>query len=223
MPTLNTNPDWNIEPARANALQRELAEQLEFRPLLCPIETVSGIDVSIKAGRARAAAVVLRYPSLLEIDHATAEIPVTYPYIPGLLTFREAPAALEALSMLATDPDVLIFDGQGYAHPRRLGLASHLGLLLNRSSIGCAKSRLCGTYAEPAAERGSTSALVDGDEVIGAVVRTRTDVSPVFVSAGHLIDLAQSVSLVLSTCRGYRLPEPTRRAHRLSTAWSQQP
>jgi deoxyribonuclease V len=212
-----------VEPSRAIALQRELAERLVFRPLPHPIGTVAGIDVSIKAGRARAAVAVLEYPSLREIECATAEQAVTYPYIPGLLTFREAPAALEALGMLATTPDVLMFDGQGYAHPRRLGLASHLGLILDRPSIGCAKSRLCGSFEAPGIERGSTSELVDGDEVIGAVVRTRTGVSPVFVSAGHLIDLAQSVSVVLNTCRGYRLPEPTRRAHRLSNLWMSEP
>lgn len=223
MLTTITPPDWDIEPSRAFALQRELAQQVLFRPLPSRIGTVAGIDVSIKAGRARAAVVVLDYPSLLEIENATAEQPVNYPYIPGLLTFREAPVALEALGMLAANPDVLMFDGQGYAHPRRLGLASHIGLLLDRPSVGCAKSRLCGSFEEPGLERGSTSALVDGDEVIGAVVRTRTGVSSVFVSAGHLIDLAQSVSLVLSTCRGYRLPEPTRRAHRLSVAWMQVP
>ncbi|MHB1319133.1 MAG: deoxyribonuclease V [Anaerolineae bacterium] len=223
MPRIPASPDWDVEPSRAIALQLELAQQLLFSPMPSPVDTVAGIDVSVKSGRARAAVVVLEYPSLLEIEHATTEGPVTFPYIPGILTFREAPAALEALSMLATDPDVLMFDGQGFAHPRRVGLASHLGLLLSRPSIGCAKSRLCGSFQEPLAERGSTSALVEGDEVIGAVVRTRSRVSPVFVSAGHLIDLTQSIAIVLGTCRGYRLPEPTRRAHLLSNAWTQEP
>jgi deoxyribonuclease V len=153
------------------------------------------------------------------MERRTAMLPVSYPYVPGLLTYREAPAALKALEALECEPDLLMFDGQGYAHPRRMGLASHLGLILARPSIGCAKSRLYGTADTPGPERGASCPLVDQGEIIGAVVRTRARVRPVYVSTGHLIDLDSAVSLVLETCRGYRLPEPTRLAHRLSTQW----
>jgi deoxyribonuclease V len=210
---------WDLEPARAIAQQRELARQLKFVPLTRPIRTLAGIDVSVKAGRALAAVVLLAYPSLKEMERRTTMLPVSYPYIPGLLTYREAPAALEALAALECEPDLLMFDGQGYAHPRRMGLASHLGLILDRPSIGCAKSRLCGAAENPGTDRGSHCPLVEHGEVVGAAVRTRTRVRPVYVSAGHLIDLETAISVVLDACRGYRRPEPTRLAHRLSTCW----
>ncbi len=210
---------WNLEPKQAVALQNSLAGELVLRPMSRAVGAIAGIDISVKGDRAHAAVVVLSYPSLEEIERRTAIAEVTYPYIPGLLTFREAPVALQALAELSTWPDLFMFDGQGYAHPRRLGLASHLGLVLDTPAIGCAKSRLCGTYEAPALERGSWSPLIDDEQVIGAVVRTRTAVSPVYVSAGHLTDLQQAIQFVLNTCRGYRLPEPTRQAHRLSTQW----
>jgi len=210
---------WDLAPGEAIVLQKSLVGELVFTPISRPVGAIAGVDISIKGNRAHAAVVVLSYPSLQEIERRTAIAEVTYPYIPGLLTFREAPVALQALAALSTWPDLIMFDGQGYAHPRRLGLASHLGLLLNTPAIGCAKSRLCGTYEPPALERGSWSPLIDDEQVIGAVVRTRTAVSPVYVSAGHLTDLQQAIQFVLSTCRGYRLPEPTRQAHHLSTQW----
>lgn len=214
---------WNLEPREAIALQKSLVGDLIFCPFSGPVGAIAGVDISIRGDRARAFVVLLSYPSLEEIERRSAISEVTYPYIPGLLTFREAPAALQALDRLSTWPDLLMFDGQGYAHPRRLGLASHLGLVLNTPAIGCAKSRLCGTYEPPELERGSWSPLIDNEQVIGAVVRTRTAVSPVYVSAGHLTDLQQAIQFVLSTCRGYRLPEPTRQAHQLSTRWSETP
>jgi deoxyribonuclease V len=143
---------------------------------------------------------------------------VTFPYVPGLLSFREGPAVLDALDKLKSPPDLLIFDGHGLAHPRRFGLACHLGLLVDIPAIGCAKSRLCGQYEEPGPHRGDTMPLIDKGEVVGAAVRTRAGVKPVFVSIGHRVDLPTSIHYVLACCRGYRLPETTRWAHRLAGA-----
>ncbi|NLT73851.1 MAG: deoxyribonuclease V [Chloroflexi bacterium] len=210
---------WDLPASEAIALQHQLARQLVLVSSDVDIDLVAGIDVSILGSLAHAAVVVMRYSDLACIEQHTAQRPVAYPYVPGLLTFREAPVVLDALARLTTFPDILLFDGQGFAHPRRLGLASHLGLLLDRPSIGCAKSRLCGTFDEPSPERGSWSPLKDQDEVVGAVVRTRTGVRPVFVSAGHRMSLEQATSVVLGTCRGFRLPEPARHAHRMSTSW----
>jgi len=198
------------------ALQKELAAQVIFEKQLGPVASVAGVDVSLRSGKARAAVVVLNYPELEPADYTTAVRPVAFPYIPGLLSFREGPVILDALSKLAARPELLIFDGQGQAHPRRLGIASHIGLLTDLPTIGCAKSRLCGRHDEPGLKRGSHALLVDQDEVIGAVVRTRTRVKPVYVSPGHRVDLPTSIEYVLACCRGYRLPETTRWAHRVA-------
>ena len=208
---------WDISPREAIALQRELVSRIIQKDVLPKITTVAGIDVGVKGGVARAAVVVMRFPELEIIEHVRAELPLAFPYVPGLLSFREAPAILEALAKLEHDPDVLIFDGQGYAHPRRMGIATHIGILLDHPTVGCAKSRLCGTFEEPGIERGSYSWLWDGKEIIGAVVRTRTRVKPVFVSVGHKMRLESAIDLVLQCGRGYRLPEPTRWAHRLAS------
>jgi len=208
---------WDISPREAIALQRELASRIIQKDVLPKITTVAGIDVGVKGGVARAAVVVMRFPELEIIEHVRAELPLAFPYVPGLLSFREAPAILEALAKLEHNPDVLIFDGQGYAHPRRMGIATHIGILLDHPTVGCAKSRLCGTFEEPGIERGSYSWLWDGKEIIGAVVRTRTRVKPVFVSVGHKMRLESAIDLVLQCGRGYRLPEPTRWAHRLAS------
>jgi deoxyribonuclease V len=205
---------WDLEPRDAIALQTELATRLVFSPPPVPIELVAGVDVSMRRGVARAAVVVMTMPDLREIERVCVDAPIAYPYVPGLLTFREAPPILQALERLEHLPDVLMFDGQGYAHPRRLGLASHIGVLLDHPTVGCAKSRLCGTYEEPPRERGAYTDLCDGDEVIGAVVRMRTGVKPLFVSAGHRMTRNASIDLVLACGKGYRLPEPTRWAHR---------
>lgn len=148
---------------------------------------------------------------LVETVSATQE--TKFPYIPGLLSFREAPACLEAVRKLTTEPDLFMIDGQGVAHPRRLGLASHLGLFLDKPTIGCAKSRLIGTFEEPGGDRGAYSLLRDGDEVIGAVVRTRSRVKPIFVSVGHRCTLEDAIRLTLACATRYRIPEPTRLAH----------
>ena len=207
---------WAVSPAEAKEIQRQLRDRVLVQPLDHPPETIAGIDVSVKAEQARAAVALLSYPDLIPFHAATAEMPVSFPYVPGLLAFREGPVVLAALERLTDRPDVLMFDAQGLAHPRRMGLATHLGILLDVSTVGCAKSRLCGMYVEPDEQKGSWTVLVDGDEVIGAVVRTRNGVKPVFVSIGHRVDLETAVSLVLDCAPRYRLPETTRWAHRLA-------
>jgi len=156
-------------------------------------------------------------PDLAPLEEKTAVKKGIFPYVPGLLTFREGPALLEAFGRLENKPDLIFFDGQGLAHPRRLGLASHLGIFLDTPSIGCAKSRLVGRYTQPPEKKGGWTRLTDRGELVGAVLRTRTGVSPVFVSVGHRVDLDSAISLTLSACRKYRLPEPIRAAHSLVT------
>ncbi len=219
---LTVRPDlahrWDLAPQEAIALQRRLAERVRREPDLGEVRRVAGVDASYRNQTAVGAVVVLDYPTLTVVDYVVARCPVTYPYVPGLLSFREAPAVLQALAQIKVVPDLLIFDGHGIAHPRRLGLASHIGVLLDVPSIGCAKRRLCGTYEMPGTEAGSVSPLYDKDthEIIGAVVRTRTDVRPVFVSVGHRVDLDTAIHYVLTCCRGRRLPEPTRWADKIA-------
>jgi deoxyribonuclease V len=166
---------------------------------------------------ARAAAVLLSFPDLTPLGDSLVEEPVRYPYIPGLLSFREAPAVIAALEGLSEPPDLIMVDGQGRAHPRRFGIACHLGLLLDRPALGCAKSRLIGDYDEPPPEPGAWTPLTHHGEVIGAVVRTRAGVKPLFVSVGHRVSLETAVALVLACARGLRLPEPTRLADQLAS------
>jgi len=206
-------------PQDARQLQMKLAAYIIRENKLGTVETVAGIDVGMKGDRVCAAVVVLNFPKLDVAAQSTATRRVTYPYIPGLLSFREGPVILDALDRLDLKPDLLIFDGQGIAHPCRLGIASHIGLLSDFPSIGCAKSRLCGQYQEPDVERGSHVSLMDHGETIGAIVRTRTKVKPVFVSIGHRVDLQTCIDVVLACCKGYRLPETTRTAHRLALEW----
>jgi len=212
---LFTHP-WNVSPAEAMEIQRQLRDRVLVHPLDRQPEVIAGVDVSVKGEQAQAAVVLLSYPDLTPFHAVTAEMPVSFPYVPGLLAFREGPVVLAALERLADRPDVLMFDAQGLAHPRRMGLATHLGILLDMPAVGCAKSRLCGVYEEPDEKRGSWTPLFDGDEVIGAVVRTRDGVQPVFVSVGHRMDLETAVSLVLGCATRYRLPEPTRWAHHVA-------
>ena len=208
---------WSLSPKEAIALQRELAQEVDLNGAEEEFHTVGGVDVGIKDGVARASVAVFTYPELQRVEHAIAESPLVFPYVPGLLSFREAPVILAALARLHRVPDVLVFDGQGYAHPRRMGIATHLGILLDHPTVGCAKSRLCGTFEEPGPQRGSVSWLRDGQEIIGAVLRTRARVKPVFVSVGHKVALERAIDLILGCGRGYRLPEPTRWAHRLAS------
>jgi len=208
---------WDLTPREAIALQGELAQRINLGDEHGPFGMVGGIDVGIKGSLARAAVVVLTLPSLEIVEQVFSERPVAFPYVPGLLSFREAPVILDALARLRCVPDVLMFDGQGRAHPRRMGLATHVGVLLDHPAIGCAKSRLCGSHEEPGPDRGSRTWLRDGEEIIGAVVRTRTRVKPLFVSVGHRVSLGTAIDTVLRCGSGYRLPEPTRRAHRLAS------
>lgn len=184
------------------------------------VRLVAGADVAAgrsgpvgRPGFARAAVVVLEYPSLAVAETAVVEGEVRFPYVPGLLSFREAPILLEALGRLERTPDLLMVDGQGLAHPRRFGLACHLGLLLELPTIGCAKSRLVGEHAPLPPERGSWVPLLDGGEVLGAVVRTQTGLKPVYVSVGYRVSLRQAVDWTLGLAPRYRIPEPVRRAH----------
>jgi deoxyribonuclease V len=209
---------WDLPPQEALSLQKQLAAKVVQKNRLKNVTTVAGIDVGLQNDMAQAAVAVLTFPDLTLKDVAVARRRLSFPYIPGLLSFREGPVILDAIAKLAAQPDLFIFDGQGIAHPRRLGIASHIGLLMDLPSIGCAKSRLCGQHREPGLERGNHVPLIDSQEVIGAVVRTRTGVKPVYVSVGHGVDLVTGIEYVLACCRGYRLPETTRQAHRLAAS-----
>ena len=208
--------EWDLSPDEAVRLQRKLAGEVVTQGDPGDVRKVAGVDVGVKGERARAAVVVLDFPGLDLLDWAVAEEEIKFPYIPGLLSFRECPAILRALEDLGTEPDLVIVDGQGIAHPRRLGIASHLGLFLELPTVGCAKSRLWGRHKEPGEKAGSYEYLYERDEVIGAVVRTRDGVRAVYVSPGHVIGLDSAIQYVLATCRGYRLPEPIRWAHRIA-------
>ena len=181
------------------------------------VRAVAGLDVGFRAGQARAAAVVYSFPDLDLQEEATAACVVDFPFVPGLLTFREGPAALAALERLRAPWDVLLCDGHGYAHPRRLGLASHLGVLLDCRSVGCAKSRLVGRHDAVGDQVGVWEPLLDGGEVLGAALRTSRSANPVYVSPGHRLDLESAIALVLACTRSHRLPEPARRAHTLAS------
>jgi deoxyribonuclease V len=182
-----------------------------------PVEKVGGVDISIKNETARAAIVVLRYPDLLPIEAVTAEEPLIFPYIPGLLAFREGPAILAAWALLKHKPELLMFDGQGIAHPRGMGIAAHIGIWLECPTIGVAKSRLYGRHAEVGPQRGDRADLLDrAGNRIGTVLRTRERTNPLYISPGHLIDVQHATEFVLACSAGYRLPEPTRWAHKVA-------
>lgn len=211
--------DWDLTPAAAVARQRELAARVERADRIGAVRRVAGVDVGFEAGGqvGRAAVAVLEYPSLAVVETAIARVRTRFPYVPGLLSFREAPAVLAAFDRLGGAVDLILYDGHGIAHPRRCGVASHVGLLLDRPSIGVAKSRLVGHHRVPADRRGAWTPLVDAGETIGAVLRTRAGVKPVYVSIGHRVSLATAVRWTLACCTRYRLPETTRQAHRLAS------
>jgi len=206
---------WDVSIAEAKAIQDRLREKVIISPLTDPIQYVAGADVSFDKGSniVYAAIVVLQISdfSIIEIKGASEE--VNFPYVPGLLAFREGPPVLSAWEQLNQKPDVILFDAHGVAHPRRFGLACHLGVILDIPSIGCAKSVLVGTYTEPGSKSGDFSHLMDRSEEIGAAVRTRDRVSPMFVTIGHRIDLPCAIKITVDCVRGYRVPEPTRQAH----------
>ena len=216
---------WDLTPGEAIALQMRLAPQVVLQGAPTRVRSVAAADVAFvdrprsrQPGLARAAVVLLSYPELVVVEQRVAETPVAFPYVPGLLSFREIPALVQAFESLDASPDLLLVDGQGYAHPRRFGLACHLGLLLDIPTIGCAKSRLCGHHEPLPAALGSSVPLMDGDDLIGTVLRTRDGVAPVYVSPGHRIGLEAAAEWVLHLCRGHRIPEPLRLADRASKA-----
>lgn len=207
--------DWNLKPDEAIALQKQLASQvISTQPIdLGAVRLVAGVDVSVKNEVSQAAVVVITYPELHLVETVLASQPTPFPYIPGLLSFREGPVLEQAFQKLEHVPDVFIFDGMGIAHPRRIGIASHMGLWLEKPTIGCGKTHLIGDYQEPTPERGAYSQLVNKGDVIGVALRTRAGVKAVYISPGHLADLKTSIQLTLSCTPKYRLPEPIRLAH----------
>ncbi|HEX73705.1 MAG TPA: deoxyribonuclease V [Dehalococcoidia bacterium] len=206
---------WQVSTTEALEIQRRLAEQVSRSSEVTAPHFIAGVDIS--AGKAQevatAAVVVLNYPELRLVETKLAQGKLDFPYVPGFLSFRESPLTLAACQELTITPDLILVDGQGVAHPRRLGLASHLGLFLNTPTIGCAKSRLCGQHEEPGVDSGSYAKVIDRDETIGVALRTKFGVKPIYVSIGHKIDLQTAIHWVMKCCRGYRLPEPTRLAH----------
>lgn len=210
---------WNLTPSEAIALQKELRETVIARDDFGEVTRVAGVDCGFeeKGAIIRAAVAVLDFPSLKLVDQAVARRPSSFPYIPGLLSFREIPALLAALDMLNNAPDLILVDGQGLAHPRRFGIACHLGVLTGIPTIGAAKSRLTGTFEDPGIERGNWTPLLDKEEIIGAVLRTRRGTRPLFVSLGHRVGLESAKEWVLRCTPRYRLPETTRLAHRLAS------
>jgi deoxyribonuclease V len=207
---------WRVSPAQARHIQARLAPQVIAEGEPEGARLVAGADIALTGGRARAAVILLAYPDLQLVEQHVVEAPVAFPYVPGLLAFREVPVLARAFQRLQRRPDLLLVDGHGYSHPRRFGLACHLGLLLDLPTIGVAKSRLIGEHAGPAPEAGARAGLLDAGERIGIVLRTRDRVSPLYVSVGHRIGLDAAADWTLRLCRGYRLPEPTRLADKLS-------
>jgi deoxyribonuclease V len=210
--------DWQLTPEEAIEVQKELRARLDLTwDKERSVTNTGGVDVSVTEESARCAIVILRFPELTPLEGVTVEVPLVFPYIPGLLAFREGPAVLEAWSKLTIKPDLLLFDGQGIAHPRGIGIAAQMGLWLERPSIGVAKSRLYGRHEPVGPKRGDRAVLLDNrGNIIGVVIRTREKTNPLYVSPGHLIDVDHAVEFVLASCTGYRLPEPTRWAHKVA-------
>lgn len=219
MEPLDLHP-WRVSYHDALAIQAALRRRLRLKPLRRAPRLVAGADVAYSRASHRmyAAVVVLELPTFEVVETAHSVSMARFPYIPGLFSFREIPPLLRAFRRLKSDPDAILFDGQGLAHPRRFGLACHAGVLLARPSLGCAKSLLVGKHAVVGPARGDRADLVHEGEVVGAALRTRSRVKPVYVSAGHRIDLASAIGLVLATARQFRLPEPVRLAHQATTA-----
>jgi deoxyribonuclease V len=229
---LSVKHKWDVTTGEARRIQEELRERWEAKDRFGTIRTVAGLDAAFvlkgsqafrkpsrwnitrEANRAIGAVVVFSYPEMRELERAYAEVPLEFPYVPGFLSFREIPALLAALGKLRRMPDLLFCDGQGYAHPRRMGLASHLGIVLDVPSIGCAKSVLIGEHGPVGRKQGDWSAIRDGEETIGAALRTRTDCRPVYISSGHRVSLETALRLTLSVGDGTRVPRPTREADR---------
>lgn len=210
---------WNVPPKEAILIQSRLLKRLRIGPLLKIPKLIASADASFKKNKVIGAIVVMTFPELEVVEKIVKKMVVSFPYIPTLLTFREGPVLCECFRALKNEPDLIIFDGQGIAHPRKMGLATHLGILLGKPSIGCAKSKLYGEYRKPGAKKGNFHFLANKDGAkIGAVLRTREGVKPVFVSPGHMLDIKDSVKIILQCSGKYRIPEPIRLSHRLSKA-----
>lgn len=208
---------WDLSPEEAIRIQKEMRERLVLKWDGRPVRMIGGVDVSIQTEAARAAIVVIRFPDLTPLEAVTADAPLVFPYVPGLLAFREGPAVLAAWQLLHNQPELLMFDGQGIAHPRGLGIASHMGLWLERPAIGVAKSRLYGKHEEVGPHHGDHADLVDRDgTVIGTVLRAKERTNPLYISPGHLMDVHHATEFVMTCLAGYRLPEPTRWAHKVA-------
>jgi deoxyribonuclease V len=205
---------WNVTPREAAQIQRDLRPQLVLRDQLGAVSLVAGADIALdkREQLGFGGVIVYTFPGLEEVERQTSVCPLTFPYVPGLLAFREAPVLLEAFAKLRSEPDVLVFDAHGYSHPRRMGLASHLGLVFDKPSIGCAKSVLVGDYEEPPSQAGAWTPLVHGGETVAAAVRTRDGVKPVFVSCGHRVSLETAIRVMLQCTVDTRIPKPTREA-----------
>lgn len=210
----NLHP-WNLSYGEAIKIQQDLRDRIIIEPFKSEPILVAGADVSYTRGSDLffSSVVILKTPDMTILESANAEAEVDFPYIPGLLSFREAPVLMKAFEKIKNTPDVVMFDGQGIAHPRKIGIASHIGLLLNLPSIGCAKHNLIGDYEPVGTEAGNHTPIVFNGDIVGAVLRTKNNVSPVFVSPGYKMDVPSAIDIVMKTCRGYRLPEPTRQAH----------
>jgi len=210
---------WDVSPKEAIAIQESLLNRVVLHDDFGEIKTVAGVDVGFEDNNTitRAAIAVLDFETLELIESAVARRPTTFPYVPGLLSFREIPALLQAMLELKHPPDLLLCDGQGIAHPRRFGIAAHLGLLTDIPAVGVAKSRLIGTHGDVPLEKGSCVPLMNQGEQIGCVLRTRTNVKPLFISPGHRVGMRSAVDFVMRCTKHYRLPETTRHAHRLAS------
>jgi deoxyribonuclease V len=220
MPAFQQLHQWDVTPKEAIEIQQRLRSMVSVAGLDKEPRLVAGCDISFDKGSdvVYAGIVVLGLPALIEVRRSTTIAQVKFPYIPGLLSFRESPALLEAWEKLEVQPDLVMIDGQGYAHPRRFGIASHFGVLIDLPTVGCAKTVLVGKYEEPDAKAGSYSPLIDREELIGAALRTQDGVNPVLVSVGHRINLESAIEVVMRCTKEYRIPEPTRQAHLLVNA-----
>jgi deoxyribonuclease V len=214
---------WNVSPKEAIEIQKELRSKINIEPFNKPIKYIAGADVSLNmfSTTAYAGIIVLKYPELIEVEHSVVKTEITFPYIPGLLSFREIPALIEAWEKLKQKPDVIVVDGQGIAHPRRLGIATHFGLVIDMPTIGCAKSILTGIHKDLSVIPGSTTELIDKNtnERIGTLLRSKIRSNPLIISPGNKITQEEADTIIKDTLRGYRLPEPTRQAHELVNAY----
>ena len=210
---------WNVSPAKAVTIQKDLSQRLILQDRLGQVRLVAGVDVGFEdeGKTTRAAVVVLTFPELELVEASIGRAPTRFPYIPGFLSFRELPAVLEALDSIKNEPDLFLCDGQGYAHPRRLGIACHLGVLIDKPTIGVGKTRLLGSHEAVPDERGAWQPLVHKEETIGAVLRTRIGVKPVYISVGHYISLETAIEYVMACTTKYKLPETTRMAHKYAS------